>query len=175
MQISRRLIGRAKFRLNSKLGSYERFVLRRQKVRDVLPHGVKAVSAVYHFAACGVQAPALIDHAVHRHHKARAIGSVIAVHEHGALFLVLANGAQNLRDLCGLYLPALKRLVCESKLITKRPSVAASAKMAQIYDAFDAKLVQLCGIASIKLSAAKQQLVHAVEIFRFVDEGCFLR
>ena len=47
--------------------------------------------------------------------------------------------------------------------------------MAQIYDAFDAKLVQLRGIAPVKLRAAKQPLVHVVEIFCFVDEGCFLR
>ena len=100
---------------------------------------MKAVSAVYHLAARGIQAPALIDHAVHRHHKPRAIGSVIAVHEHGALFLALANGAQDVRDLRGFYLPALKRLVREPKLIPERPFVAASAKMAQIYDAFDAQ------------------------------------
>lgn len=127
-----------KFRLNSKLGSYERFVLRRQKARDILPHRVKAVSALYHLAARGVQAPALIDHAVHRHHKSRAIGSVVAVHEHGALLLALTNDAQDVRDLRGLYLPALKRLVREPKLIPKRPFIAASAEMAQIYDAFDA-------------------------------------
>ena len=102
---------------------------------------MKAVSAVYHLAARGIQAPALIDHAVHRHHKARAIGSVIAVHKHGALLLALANGAQDVRDLRGLYLLAAKRLVREPKLISKRPFVAASAKVAQIYDAFYAKLV----------------------------------
>ena len=50
----RRLIGRAKFRLNFKLSPHERFVLRHQKARDVLPHGVKAVSAVYHLAARGI-------------------------------------------------------------------------------------------------------------------------
>ena len=77
--------------------------------------------------------------------------------------------------ICAGLLLALKRLVREPKLIPKRPFVAASAKMTQIYDAFDAKLVQLCGVASIKLCATKQQLVHAVEIFCFVDEGCFLR
>ena len=116
---------------------------------------MKAVSALYHLAARGIQAPALIDHAVHRHHKPRAIGSVIAVHEHGALLLALANSAQDVRYLRGLYLPALKRLVREPKLIPKCPSIAVSAKMTQIYDAFDSKLVQLCGVASIKLSAAK--------------------
>ena len=77
--------------------------------------------------------------------------------------------------ICAGLLLALKRLVREPKLIPKCPFVAASVKMAQIYDTFDAKLVQLRGVASIKLSAAKQPLVHAVEIFRFVDEGCFLR
>lgn len=77
--------------------------------------------------------------------------------------------------ICAGLLLALKRLVREPKLIPKRPSVAASAKMAQIYYAFDAKLVQLRGIAPVKLRAAKQPLVHAVEIFCFVDEGRFLR
>ena len=77
--------------------------------------------------------------------------------------------------ICAGLLLALKRLVCEPKLIPKRPFVAASAEMAQIYDAFYAKLVQLRGVSSIKLSTAKQQLVHAVKIFRFVDEGRFLR
>jgi len=67
--------------------------------------------------------------------------------------------------ICAGLLLALKRLVCEPKLIPERSFVAASAKMAQIYDAFDAKLVQLCSVAPVKLSAAKQQLVHAVEIF----------
>ena len=121
-----------------------------------MPHGVKTVSAVYHLAARGVQTPALIDHAVHRHHKPRAIGSMIAVHEHGALLLALANGAQDVRDLRGLYLLALKRLVREPKLIPKRPFVTASDKMAQIYDAFDTKLVQLRGVVSVKLSTTKQ-------------------
>ena len=100
---------------------------------------------------------------------------MIVVHKHGALLLALANGAQDVRNLRGLYLLAAKRLVREPKLIPKRPFIAASAKMAQIYDAFDAKLVQLRGIAPVKLRTAKQQLVHAVEIFRFVDEGRFLR
>ena len=77
--------------------------------------------------------------------------------------------------ICAGLLLALKRLVCEPKLIPKRPFVAASTKMAQIYDAFDAKLVQFRGVASVKLSATKQPLVHAVKIFRFVDKGCFLR
>ena len=44
--------------------------------------------------------------------------------------------------ICAGLLLALKRLVREPKLIPKRPFVAASTKMAQIYDAFDAKLVQ---------------------------------
>ena len=77
--------------------------------------------------------------------------------------------------ICAGLLLALKRLVREPKLIPKRPFVAASAKMTQIYDTFDAKLVQLRGIAPVKLRAAKQPLVHAVEIFCFVDEGRFLR
>lgn len=77
--------------------------------------------------------------------------------------------------ICAGLLLALKRLVCELKLIPKRPFIAASTKMAQIYDAFDTNLVQLRGIAPVKLRAAKQPLVHAVEIFCFVDEGCFLR
>lgn len=80
---------------------------------------------------------------------------MIAVHEHGALFLALADGAQNLRDLRAGLLLALKRLVCEPKLIPKRLFVTASAKMAQIYDTFDTQLVQLRGVASVKLSAAK--------------------
>lgn len=100
---------------------------------------------------------------------------MIAVHKHGALLLALANGAQDVRDLRGLYLLAAKRLVREPKLISKRPFVAASAKVAQIYDAFYAKLVQLRGVAPVKLCAAKQPLVHAVEIFCLIDEGCFLR
>ena len=108
------------FRLNSKFGSYERFVLRRQKAHDILPHGVKAVSAVYHLAARGVQAPALIDHAVHRHHKSRAIGSVIAVHEHGTLLLALANGAQNLRDLRGLT-PGFEAACLRAKIDPQTP------------------------------------------------------
>lgn len=80
---------------------------------------------------------------------------MIAVHEHGALLLALADGAQNLRDLRAGLLLALKRLVREPKLISKRPLIAAFAKMAQIYDTFDTQLVQLRGVASVKLSTAK--------------------
>ena len=57
--------------------------------------------------------------------------------------------------ICAGLLLALKRLVREPKLISKRPFVAAPAKMAQIYDTFDAKLVQLCSVAPVKLRAAK--------------------
>ena len=123
-------------------------------------------ATLQHFLFGIGQRPVLVNHSVKRNHDAGAVGAVVAMHQHRAVFLPLLDLIQGGGQIFGADAPSQQRLIHQAdvRILGEKVVVPVPIKIAQIDDGTDLRGVDGGNIVGNRLLATVQFVIHAVQV-----------